>query len=55
MRSGGHKHLSTTSLYVQPNERAALETLDAVVPRRAPRSGAAGGHKAKSSRANGGT
>jgi integrase len=57
----GHKHLSTTSLYVHTNEKAAVEALGAVMPRaRAPRpaarsGGHSGGHKARRASANEGT
>lgn len=55
----GHKHLSTTSLYVQSDERAAVEALESVLPTRAPRKSATGGHtgghNVKKGRANGGT
>ena len=52
----GHKHLSTTSLYVQTSERAATEALDAVLPRSVPRAGGrSGGRSPKRARANGGT
>jgi len=50
----GHKHISTTALYVTSNEDAASAAVT-----RAPRSratgGHSGGHKAKKRRANGGT
>lgn len=53
----GHKHLSTTSIYVQSSERAASEALDAVIAPSTQRTigGHSGGHKVKSAGANGGS
>jgi integrase len=55
----GHKHVSTTPLYVQTGEdaaRAALDVMSARAPRRqATFGGHSGGHTAKNRRAKGGT
>ncbi len=60
----GHKHISTTALYVQTAEEAAAEALDVMAARAGSRrrpapanrsGGHSGGHKAKTGGAKGGT
>ena len=44
----GHRHVSTTAIYVKSSDAAALVALEAVTPPKPPVGGHSGGHEAKS-------